>query len=220
MNSSSTQFDEVLDKIEHFRRFPVMKPFVGKNYASREEKRIMLIGESHYLPEGSVASIDAEKWYKPNQLDLKQAEFDWINTRRILSSEWSADGHMIFRELEKRMSAFYDTSLSRAMTNVVFMNGFQRPAPEKGTSIRRFSREIDYEVSARTIEAVIDIVKPNLILFVSKFSWDKLGRRLSINAKDRKLEFTCHPGTGGRYWHKVSYSHGIEKFKRLVAAYS
>lgn len=172
-----------------------MKPFVGKNYVSKGIKRIMLIGESHYLPEDSTASINPEKWYHSNQSSLNEKEFKWINTRRILSSEWTAPGHMIFRKLEKRMSEFYDTSSSRAMSNVAFMNGFQRPAPERGNSIKQFAQTIDFEVGAKTIEQVIDKLNPNLILFVSKFAWWKLGSRLSQSSKDRKFEFTCHPGT-------------------------
>ena len=102
------------------------------------------------------------------------------------------------------------------MTNVVFMNGFQRPAPEPGKSIRKFCERIDYTIGAKTIEKVIDIVEPNLVIFVSKFSWDELRWKLPKPKFGTEYDFVCHPGTGGRYWHNTDYKHGVSKFTNLV----
>jgi len=123
---------------------------------------------------------------------------------------------MITRELENRLSKFIDNSNCRAMTNVVYMNAFQRPAPVTGDSIKNFCKSIDYEISAKTIDEVIKIVDPDLVIFVSKLSWDTLRWKLSKNQGTRKIDFTCHPGTGGRYWHNKEYPHGIEKFNKLL----
>jgi hypothetical protein len=105
------------------------------------------------------------------------------------------------------------------MSNIIFMNGFQRPAPQTGNSISRFCGEADFKVGAETIDQVIKITNPDLVIFVSKLAWDKLGRRLSKESTVRKLDFTCHPGTGGRYWHKKEYQHGVNKFRELISSH-
>jgi hypothetical protein len=141
---------------------------------------------------------------------LNKEEIAWIHTRNLVSCDWKPDDHMIFRELNLRLSEIFDNLSSRAITNVVYMNGFQRPAPETGNSIKNFFTQQDCEISARTIKEVISIVDPTLVLFVSKTSWDKLRWKLPKDNSGRKYNFVCHPGTGGRYWHNPNYGHGVK----------
>ena len=216
MNKSSEIYDHKLNEIEHYKRFPVMKPYIGKNYGRTNNSKIMLIAESHYFPPTSTINKDTDKWYDSTQKDLEKEEIRWINTREIVGGEWKPAGHMIHRELNLRMSEFMDTSKFRAMTNIVFMNRFQRPADETGDSIKHFCKPIDCQIGAQTIQAVIDIVEPNLIIFVSKFSWDVLRWKLPKKDNGMKIEYVCHPGTGGRYWHNKKYQHGLKKFKKLI----
>lgn len=216
MNKSSEIFDKELDKIEHYKKFPAMRPYIGKNYGNSNNLKIMLIAESHYLPQTSTINKDINKWYNSTQNKLTPEEVSWINTREIVQGEWKNDGHMIFRELNKRMSRFMDTSEFRAMSNVIFMNGFQRPANDTGDSIKKFCKPIDFKIGAETIQNVINIVEPNLIIFVSKLSWDKLRWKLQKTESVIKTDFVCHPGTGGRYWHNKNYQHGLEKFNNLL----
>jgi hypothetical protein len=218
MNASSKQFDSLFKEIEHYKRFPALRPYVGQNYGKNSCKKLMLIAESHYLPQTSTINKDADKWYKATQADLNPVELSWMNTRSLLKGDWADDGQMIYRELNLRLSEFINTSASRAMTNVVFMNGFQRPAPNTGDSIKKFCTEQDYEVGAKTIKQVVSIVEPDLVLFVSKLAWDKLRWKLpkEINGKKYKYDFVCHPGTGGKHWHRKTYDHGVRKFQRLV----
>ena len=216
MNKSTEFFDEKLDLIEHYQKFPVMKPFVGKNFGQGNSRKIMFVAESHYLPPNSTISRIPEKWYKSNQKYLTNEEIEWINTRKILGGNWKPAGHMIFRELDTRMSEFMNVEKFRAMTNVAFMNGFQRPAPETGDSIKNFCKPIDYKIGANTIKEVVNIIEPDLVIFVSKLSWDKLRWKIPKSKSEVKYDFVCHPGTGGRYWHSKKYEHGLKKFKKIV----
>tara|TARA_B100000809_G_C14969014_1_gene470180 strand:+ start:67 stop:756 length:690 start_codon:yes stop_codon:yes gene_type:complete len=216
MDKSSEIFDKQLNEIDHYRKFPAMLPFVGKNYGINNSRKIMLIAESHYLPPKSTISRKTESWYNSEQSDLTSEEITWINTRNILKGDWKADGHMIFRELNIRMSEFMNIKQFRAMTNVVFMNGFQRPSPATGDSIKNFCKPIDYEIAAKTIEKVVNIVEPDLVIFVSKLSWDKLRWKIPKSELEIEYNFVCHPGTGGRYWHHSKYEHGLKKFKSLI----
>lgn len=216
MNKSTEIFDNKLNKIEHYQKFPSMLPFIGKNYGKNNSRKIMLIAESHYLPPKSTISKNPENWYNSNQTNLSKEEKAWINTRNILSGDWKPAGHMIFRELNTRMSEFMNVESFRAMTNVAFMNGFQRPAPETGDSIKNFCKPIDYKIGARTINEVVKIIEPDLVIFVSKLSWDKLRWKIPKSEFEVKYDFVCHPGTGGRYWHSKKYEHGLKKFKKII----
>ena len=216
MNESTEIFDSKLKEIDHYKKFPSMLPFVGKNYGKNNSNKIMLIAESHYFPPKSTISKNPEKWYNSTQFDLTNEEIAWINTRNIIKGKWNAAGHMIFRELNARMSEFMNVKKFRAMTNIAFMNGFQRPAPKTGYSIKEFCKPIDYKIGAKTIYRVVNIIEPDLVIFVSKLSWDKLRWKLPKAELEVKYDFVCHPGTGGRYWHNKKYKHGIEKFRLLI----
>ena len=216
MNESTEIFDEKLNEIEHYQKFPSMRPFIGKNYGKSNSGKIMLIAESHYLPPKSTISRNPENWYNSTQSDLSNEEIAWINTRNILKGNWKPAGHMIFRELNTRMSEFIDNKEFRAMTNVAFMNGFQRPAPETGDSIRNFCKPIDFKIGAKTIDNVVRVIEPDLVIFVSKLSWDKLRWKIPKSELEIIYDFVCHPGTGGRYWHNKKYEHGVKKFKSLI----
>lgn len=217
MSSFSKQFDEQFSQVDHYKRYSAMRPYVGCKYGESGGKKIMLIAESHYLPPTSTINKSAEVWYNSTQSDLTKEEIDWIHTRNLVNCDWKSAGHMIFRELNLRLSEYFDTTDSRGMTNIVYMNGFQRPAPETGNSIKNFCTQQDYDISAKTIKEVIKIVNPDLVLFVSKTSWDKLRWKLPKENNGRKYDFVCHPGTGGRYWHNKNYSHGVKKFQKLLS---
>lgn len=140
-----------------------------------------------------------------------------MHTRSIASCDWKSDGHMIFRELEIHLGKVIDKSNARAMDSCAYMNGFQRPSPKTGDSIKDFCMKIDFVKSAETINEVIKVINPNLVIFVSKFTWDALAWRIIKDHKDLRFDFVCHPGTGGRYWHKKGYPHGVQKFNTLIS---
>ncbi|TAF77500.1 MAG: hypothetical protein EAZ53_02555 [Bacteroidetes bacterium] len=209
-------FEEQISEIEHYKKFPAMKPFVGDNYGNSTGKKILLVAESHYLPPLSIKSMVVADWYNGSQSMLDDEEISWINTRDILNSDWAPDGHMIYRELELRMSNHIEKFNNRAMNSVAFMNGFQRPSPQTGNSIKSFCAELDYKIGGETISKVIDILNPELVIFVSKLSWDSLKHRISTLNKTVSFDYVCHPGTGGRYWHNKDYAHGVKKFAKLI----
>lgn len=216
MNESKEEFDNYLGSIEHFRKFPAMKPYIGKNFGNGIYPKILMVGESHYLPNNSTISSSPENWYNSKQKELTAEEVDWINTRKILSGDWKPRGHMIFRELNDRLKKLMTPSKVRAMNNVSFMNGFQRPAPAKGESIKNFCKPIDYDIGAQTIAKTVTILEPELVLFVSKLAWDKLGSKIPKPEFKTEFNFVCHPGTGGRYWHSKKYNHGVRKFEAII----
>ena len=191
-----------LDEIEHYKNFPLMKPFIGENYLDAK-KKILVIGESHFFshePTSENPSPNPEintgpsKWYSSTQKDLHLSKFDSINTRKILSTP----NHMVFREIEKVLSNSLQILEGRAIESIVFMNGFQRPANKRGQSMEGLASEPDYIVAIKTISEVIKIMKPNFVIFISKFAWEKIGKNL-IKEDNIVYDFTYHPASI-KYW--------------------
>jgi hypothetical protein len=201
-------------------------PFVGENYSKSNSLKLLLIAESHYLPEDSTISKDAQKWYDDfSENDLTDEEKTWMHTRNLIVGNWEESAaHMIFTELERRMSNYiekykgnskYD---ARSMNSCAFMNGFQRPSHKTGDSIKKSYKKDDFTNSTQVINEVLKIIKPELVIFVSKFAWDVLGKSIKEKNESINFDFVCHPGTGGRYWHNKNYPNGANKFTTLLSA--
>ncbi len=218
MQTHSQQFDTQLNQLNHFINFPAMRPYIGHNYGLNNNTKILLIAESNYLPEDSVIHKNAEVWYNSSQLDLNTKEINWIHCRQLCENDWKDNGLMLYRELEQNLQMHFKSSVNkeRAMTNIAFMNAFQRPSPKMGESIKHYLKESDYKISSDVISQVISIIDPDLVVFVSKLAWDRLKSRLKIENSKLKIDFTCHPASGGRYWHNKQYRNGKEKFNTIL----
>ena len=82
----NTDFDTSLKQIPHYQAYPAMLPFVGEEYISEQHKKVLVIGESHYLPKESTVHHDAEAWYAGSQESLNDKEVAWINTCELILS--------------------------------------------------------------------------------------------------------------------------------------
>ena len=190
------EIESELDKIEHYQKFPLMKPFIGENYFNNT-KKLLIVGESHFFDhqppsENPKINPGATVWYSSSENDLDDAKKACINTRNtILTSK-----HKVFTEIENVLNQSFEKYNNRAFNNVSFMNGFQRPSNIRGQSIKEIASEKDFEVSLSTISKVIEILKPNFVIFVSKYTWDTVGTKLSKN-ENIIYDYTCHPAAYG-----------------------
>lgn len=57
-----TYFDSQLAGAAHFALYPSLLPWVGMGYRKAELK-ILLLGESHYLPKGVSYHHNVDAWY-------------------------------------------------------------------------------------------------------------------------------------------------------------
>ena len=62
MKNIETIFDNELSQIHHYIKFPSLMPFVGKSYI-KASKKILFLGESHYLPNNSNINLNPQDWY-------------------------------------------------------------------------------------------------------------------------------------------------------------
>ncbi|NWN89936.1 hypothetical protein HLV39_00305 [Marinobacter adhaerens] len=212
MNYYTEAFDNQLDKIEIYQRYPLLKPFIGSDYGINGPK-ILLIGESHYLPAESTVHKEPESWYSGQEGNLTLKEQKWMRTRRILNKPlkgWKAQGHTIYRNIESALLKAGLPANDSVFRQVAFMNAFQRPA-KTGDSIKQ--KHQDVEVAVETINQVIDAIKPDHIVFVSTKAKRTVGKRLK-----QKSVGVHHPACA--WWNrKQDGQSSKQRFIGLISEY-
>jgi hypothetical protein len=68
----------------HLQAIPDDAPYEGNNYHGVNIPSLMLVGESHYLPEGSSQHVGADTWYEGSSDTLSPLEIGWISTATLM----------------------------------------------------------------------------------------------------------------------------------------
>ncbi len=217
----TTKYDNDFNKIPFYKKYPEYLPFIGKKFD--ENSKILLLGESHYLPKSSVVHKNPSNWYKGSNSLLSGEEPLWINTRRVVNNihgknkpipqKWKRS-RTIYRNIEKALIESGLPVVDNLFCNLAFMNSFQRPAEVTGESID--VHPIDIEESAKVINRVIEIIKPEHICFVSSKASKSLVKHLKVNFE---IDTVSHPASV--WWNRESRK-GIsrELFIQLMREYN
>ena len=208
-------FNPELLKIEHFKHYPQMIPFVGKKY---KDTRLLIIAESHYLPP-KTKDFDPEKffadWYdygknpipetwndKNNGLVYLKKQVDSFNSENYENKEYLKENYYCWVDYTwtaKIIAAIdwnrrgghsiylriEDVLKSERLMNCAFMNFFQRPAKESGKSIE-YNKD-DIKAAGDTLKAVCEILKPAKLFFVSSRAYEAFWAY--INNKENQLKW-------------------------------
>jgi hypothetical protein len=85
-----------LNELPHLQNYPQMLPYIGSKWG--ENKKILFLAESHYIPGVDIKSIYPEIDFRSKWYDLNESYFDghdylkdYINTRSVI--EKSDDVH-------------------------------------------------------------------------------------------------------------------------------
>jgi hypothetical protein len=192
---------------EHYRHFPCMTPWVGPRFRSSDHKRLLVIGESHYLPVSSTTHLNSVEWYSASQSVLTHEECEWISTARIVESSkderFRIRAHGIYKSIarEVNVAGGGHGDFVEAIEDLAFYNYFQRPAAH-GASLR--VEPLDCEVASAVFRWILSELEPELIVFTSrKAGWacSELLRDLHIPAQN-----TPHPTCP--WWNKASKAYG------------
>ena len=101
MQNYTNQFDTELKSIVHYQNYPCLLPFIGQEY-EEQSKRLLLIGESHYLPEDT--NVDLSQWYSLDEDSLSEEDLEYVDTRGVLNyainKNYPAKGHSIYKNIE------------------------------------------------------------------------------------------------------------------------
>jgi len=198
---SLKDFDNQLLTIQVYKKHPSLLPYIGRHY---NDTRILLLGESHYLDsEEDESTKKMENWYGtqtenynfkwPVNLDTRSVVNNYLNCRR-------SKAHSMFRKPAEALIKAWDlndVNDSEAFTSFAFMNYFQRPEANAGKSINL--NEEDKKVACDTLNDVIKIIEPKLILFLSKKAYDSY-IELAGDIEDKNIDYVYHPTS--KFWNK------------------
>lgn len=182
-------------------RYPMMKPYVGDKYITGGPKSLLLIGESHYLPEGSTQHLTPESWYSSDSTTLDPTERGWISTSQIIIGSKAANFKNRAHSIYKRAFVEINTNGPKypdykdVADEIVYYNYFQRPALYRKSLV---VSPKDADIAEQRFHEVVAQYKPAAIVFLSKlaFRWCKGQRELGI-----PVVATPHPGCA--HWNRL-----------------
>lgn len=231
----NTDYDRDLqNKIHHYINYPELLPFVGKNWDT--SKRILLIGESHYLKYDELyneTGIDyLTNWYSRNSTRLGKNFKKNIRTRNnvyIVEKGYEKERALnIYRNLRSSLLGLDLAGIdskNRGFDKFCYYNYFQRPAYDKegskqGRSIK--ASQEDNIFAFETLFKIVEVLKPVTIIFVSTKSFNAFNKIHSSNKTSllNGLEIDFVPHAGRPWWNKVAKNYGNRtgklKFEDLV----
>lgn len=214
---------------EFYARYPSMKPYEGQHYEAGGRPRLLLVGESHYLPEQATQHLDAATWYQGSQETLAAEELRctgaqgewrrWIDTAgavsRACATNFANKAHWIWKnafEVINEAGPGYPMARDVA-DDVAIFNFFLRPAREHD-SLRGHLTEQDIDLANVLFEHRIADLQPRAIAFVSRLAAKKcqLLERLEM-----PIVVTCHPSSA--WWNRRSDKYEGRCGREILAAF-
>ena len=159
-------YDNKLLEIDFYKNSEThryMLPYIGSEY---EKYKVLIVGESHYLGEDDDREKvkDFKKWLTDKN-EIKLIKSEYINTRCVVKEHCNNKNKQPFFSVIKKEII----NVENFWNKVSFMNFFIVPSING-------SREIEAlkdmkEKSLENFKNVLDVIKPNYILFLSKKSY-------------------------------------------------
>ncbi len=216
MKNSSTYFDEKLMKIEHYRKYSEMLPWIGYDYKNQKIK-VLTVGESHYLSKTSTYHHDPISWYAGILMSNKPDKAG-IHTRKVIFSgiltQWKKKSKVIFKNTESALlsSNLFPIKPDSAYDNIAFMNFFQRPAEKSGKSIK--VKDLDLTISSQVFTEVVNIIKPDVVIFTSVLAYKYAKNCAALDyLSTNEITFTKCPHPATSWWNRKSKMYGNETGK-------
>jgi len=202
--------DEIINRLPYYQNYSEMKPFIGKFWDSLSPK-ILLVGESHYLPKESNIVSNPETWYIGNSKNFTESEKFHISTRKIFEEadrgEIRKRGYSYFKNMKKAVKesnlSFKDNDL--LFPYFSFYNYFLRVAEETGKSIK--VKPKDEEVAMKTFIELYDILKPDKVIFVSRKAngiFKTAYAKREHKPFDTKYIRSVPHASASSYWNRIS----------------
>lgn len=201
-----------------FNRFSRMMPMVGADY-EKQPAKILLVLESYYfdnkdLENGSVFT-NAENWYKTKGATLipKSSE-KHVNMRE----DWICNPtEGPYPNIYRSLCALRGGDFESQCRSIAIYNYFLRPAfnnnGTKGFGDKKYCTEDDRTVAFEAFCGVVGILKPDIVVFLSKFSFITFQKH-NKSFKDVVIENVSHPSSP--WWNKNGGVYGRQKFESLL----
>ena len=187
-----------------------MHPWIGSLYRDNRYKRLLVIGESHYMPEKSTIHHDPERWYQRKQADLDPTEVEYVHTENVIRGQFKEahQGHGIFRSIgDEIVTIMKESGLTPdefPREHIAFYNYFMRPAPKTGSGIEGHVVPLDCKISEEVLRWFVREHQPQLVIFVSRFA-GRYGEKVVCEHGIPCIS-TSHPGRP--WWNRHSNTYG------------
>ena len=212
-------FDAKLKVIDIYKKYELLMPFVGSRYHIAD-KKVLFIGESHYLPE-KYNNVSDTSWYEKNLEDYQiddKAKI-WLSTRYIINNhvinrEVTAKSHDIYRNIGNVFGEVFEMGdYTKSLPYVSFYNYFLRPAEVKGKSIN--NEDTDNKVSFKVLLRLTEILSPNKIIFVSRKAKKVFDSIYNKEIDLGLIDSIQHPGS--IHWNKpAKVNNGLTGKEKLM----
>ena len=179
-------------------------------------QRLLIIGESHYLPPESTIHPDPDRWYRSRQDDLSPEEVRWVSTIGNITGRWYR-AHRIYREIQNEIAAILRkngvTPDEFPLNHVSYCNYFLRPAPVSGGSMEGHAHQQDLDVAEEVLTWFILRHRPELLIVTSRFA----GRHAEQVTRRHRVPATTTPHPGSRWWNTITRSYGNVRGRDLFS---
>lgn len=199
-------------------QYPMMHPYKGKNFHDACAPALLLIGESHYLPEGSSQHLSAETWYASDSYTLSPVEKQWISTAAIMEHSRAAgfsnrSQHSIwsnpFREINEHGPRYQDHK--RVADDIAFYNFFLRPGRE-GKSLDVSPLDVEFANEAFRLHR--QTLKPTAIIFLSRLAHNHFHTSEPLPVP---VIVTPHPGCA--WWNRPAKKYAYKSGRDILAGF-
>jgi len=216
--------DDLVKNIPHLKKYPNYLPFISEGY-SNSNKKVLIIGESHYLHKKYNDKVSETAWYDNhhNTNQMLKDNISGMNTRAVINdfngSSRTIKPYRIFLNLESAFSQVFP--YRNLFKECIFINYFQRPAERNGASIIASKR--DHDVAFANISELVSRFNPDKVIFVSRKAFDSY--KSNVPQVDyKKINVVPHPASA--WWNKKTMKYGLnnepstgrEKFIRIISA--
>lgn len=203
-----------------FVRFPDLRPACPDNWGLSElHWKLMIVGESNYLPNNADSVFkDPMAWYQGEDIQHlipngpPEDPDEW---RKKFQNHKS--GYLPFDRLYNSMKNVLKTDFDHLYDEAIYYNYFLRPATD-GVSFRKFCKGIDQKVAGIALCGILEIVKPDIVIFASKYAYDEFTKYIkSTKYNNVRIEFVYHPSSKFQKWE--SNPKCKQKFEELLRKY-
>lgn len=200
--------------MKFYEQYPELKPYVGSNYLERSKPLLLLIGESHYIPDDSKLDRNPASWYLGTSDRLSEDELYYINTAQIIRNSkaegFSNKAHSIWRNSFSEINEFGPTysDFTRVADDIAFYNFFLRPA-FTGDSLDITAQDV--KIAGEAFSAHYKALKPTAIIFLSRLAYNHFCPTEPISVP---IIATPHPGC--KWWNKEARKYGNKKGRNIL----
>ncbi len=198
----------------------MMRPHVGERWTLRTGPSLLLVGESHYLPEGSTQQLKPVTWYGGDSTTLSPEARRWIDTPQILENacakHFAVKAHWIWKNAFEVINAAGPrySDFREVAKDVAFLNFFLRPAPVKGGSLGGFLKPEDIERANAAFAMHLERLAPTAIVFMSR-----LARRRFQPAASFDIPIASTPHPTCHWWNRASKRYGGKRGRDVLTEF-